>query len=229
MGVTLPKPFRIMDCALTILSLGRSAQTLRELRDHLQVVPVQSLTHHFYDGLLTPAFDDPEYRNDFAIWARRQLHDDHLAERLGVIDPMEFADLEELRLHLLDVIEDHLAEAVVAPQSARGKEFHFCRSQFVVLDTRAAAETPEELAVMVPNLSTGSIFYHFIEARRREPLRVDDFSAWLESWGPDYWPVRDQLAVVDFQQWTLTEVRERVARSFDGVWQGREKQAGEKR
>jgi hypothetical protein len=224
MGVTLPGPFRIKDCALTILSLGRSAQTLRELRVHLESVPVQSITHHFYDSLLSPAFDDPEYRNDFALWVRRQLHDDHLAERLGVIDPMDYEDLENLRLHLIDVIDDRLAETADPQHAAPGKEFHFLRSQFVVLDTQQTAETPEELALMMPNLTTGSIFYHFIEARRRQPIRQDDFSIWLESWGPDYWPVKDQIAAVDFHPWTLTELKERISRCFDSVRQGGEKQ-----
>jgi hypothetical protein len=50
-------PFKVMDCAITIISLGRSAQTLRELRDHLSVVPTQCLTHHFYDSLLRPSFE----------------------------------------------------------------------------------------------------------------------------------------------------------------------------
>ena len=53
-------PFKLMDCALTIVSVGRSAQTLRELREHLAAVPAQCLSHHFYDSLLRPSFDDRE-------------------------------------------------------------------------------------------------------------------------------------------------------------------------
>jgi len=210
-----PAPFKVMDCALTILALGRSAQTLRELRDHLASVPIQSIVHHFYDSLLRPAFDHPEYRNDFALWARHQLHDAVLAERLGVVDPTDYPDSEQLRQHLVDVIEDRLAEMDQVPQVARGREFHFLRSQFVVIDTGIEAHTPEELGALVPALSTGSIFFHFIEARRREPLKVDDFSAWLEGWGPSYLPVHERLAAVDFQLWGLTELRERIARCFD--------------
>src|SRR5712671_2894132 len=155
--LTVPAPLPIMDCALTIISLGRSAQNLRELRDHLASVPAQSISHHFHDALLRPAFDDPEYRNDFAVWARRQLHDGALAERLGVIDPMDYQDLEQLRQQTIDVVEDHLAEAGEVPQAARGHEFYFLRSQFVIIDTRARASSPAELASLIPRLSTGSI------------------------------------------------------------------------
>ncbi len=210
----VPAPFAVMDCAMLIAALGRSAQTLRELRDHIAAVPPQSIAHHFHEALLRPAFDDPEYRNEFALWARRQLHDVVLAERLGAIDPIDFKDFESLRQHLLEVIEDRLAELHHVPQVERGREFHFLRSRFVVFDTGLRAETPAELADLIDRLSTGSIYFHFIEARRRPPLRVDDFSAWLEGWGTRCIRVREELAGIDFQLWTLTELRQRIARSF---------------
>jgi hypothetical protein len=203
-----------MDCALTILSLGRSAQTLRELRDHVATVPGQSLNHHFQDSLLRPSFDDPEYRNDFAIWSKRELHDAALAERLGIIDPTDFADFEHLRQHLLDVLEDRLAEAEVVPQAARGKEFHFLRSQFVIIDTGTLASSPEDLGALIPSLSTGSIFFHYIDARRRPPLSLDDFSAWLSGWGDRYQIIAERLASVDYHLLSLTELRERIADCF---------------
>lgn len=177
-------PFRVMDCSLTILSTGRSAQTLRELRDHVAHVPADSLSHHFYDSLLRPAFDHPEYRNDFALWARYQLRDPSLAERLAILDPMDHLDLEHLRQALLDVIEDRLSHEGDIPHSTRGKEFHFLRSQFVVFGTGDEAATPDQLGRMIPRMTTGSIYFHFIDARHREPLLKDDFTAWLESWGP---------------------------------------------
>src|SRR5882672_669917 len=104
MANATPSAFRFKDCALTTLSLGRSAHTLRELRDGVAEVPAESISHHFYESLLRPVFDDPEYRNDFALWARRHLHDNLLAERLGVLDPLEHEDLESLRRQVLEVI-----------------------------------------------------------------------------------------------------------------------------
>jgi hypothetical protein len=210
-------PFKLMDCALTIMSVGRSAQTLRELRDHLAVVPAQSLSHHFYDSLLRPSFDDREYRNDFALWARRKLRDIPLAERLAVIDPMDFADLEHLRQHMLDIVEDRLSEVVDSPPGASGQELHFLTSQFVVLDTGVMATTPAELAALIPRSMAGSIFYHFVDARRRTSERADDYSSWLKEWGPGCDEVRRRLSAVDFYLWPLTELRERIARCFEAL------------
>ena len=207
-------PFRIMDCAITTLALGKSAQNLRELRDRVMDVPVQSLSHHFYESLLLPVFDDPDYRNDFALWASRHLHDDRLAERLGVIDPMEFADLEELRQHVVDVIEDRLAETSVVPAVPPGHEFYFLSSRKVILDSGLRAATPADLAGLMPRLPTGSIFYHFVEGRRRPPLKVDDFSVWLEGWGERFRGCRERLAGIDFHLWSLKEMRALIARSL---------------
>ena len=73
---------------------------------------------------------------------------------------------------------------------------------------------PGELAALIPTLPTGSVFFHFIEARRRPPVLVDDFSAWLESWGPEYEGVRRGLAEIDTYLWTLRELRDHIARCF---------------
>lgn len=207
-------PLRIMDCSLLIRSLGRSAQNMRELRDHIAGVPEQSISHHFYDSLLRPTFDHPEFRNDFARWAARHLLDEPLAERLAVTDPMDHADLEQLRQHLLDLVEDRLAEVAEVPQAPRGKEFHFLSSQFVIADTGLRARRPTELAAMIPVLSTGSVFFHFVDARRRPPLRRDDFSFWLEGFDPDFRSARERLESIDCYQWSLTELRERIAACF---------------
>jgi hypothetical protein len=62
-------------------------------------------------------------------------------------------------------------------------QFHFVRSQMVVFDTDGKIEEPEELVEAVPKMSVGSIFYHFIDARRRSPEMMDDFHTWVRSCG----------------------------------------------
>ncbi len=156
------------------------------MRDVLEEVPTGCIYYHFWDVLLRPGFDEPEYNNDFAAWAYHGLHDNRLAERLAVIDPAEFADVEGLRRELIDVIEERLDESEMVPWARADHQFHFVRSQIVVFDMHRAVDRPEGLTDIVPTLPVGSIFYHFIDARRREPRRSDDFSAWLGSWGEEY-------------------------------------------
>jgi hypothetical protein len=176
------------------------------MRDRVAEAPLQSLYHHCHEALLRPSFDDPEYRNDFALWARRSLRDVKLAERLSMIDVMDFDDLEE-----------RLSELSPMALPAAEHEFQFLRSQMVVFDTGWRATTPPDLLEIIPRISTGSIFFHFIEARRRNPEHVDDFSQWLGTWGESCAPVRDKLGAIDYFLWSLTELRERVMKSLEGL------------
>jgi len=211
------EPFEIMDCALITLATGKRAMNLRELRDRIADIEEQSLHYHFYENLLRPEFDDPEFRNDFAVWAKRALHDTRLAEKIGTLDPLACCGLDDLRTRLLDVIEDHLFEREYVPWAKPDQEFHFLTSRVVVFDTHKRCKDAEELGKAVRKMNTGSIFFHFIDARRRPPLNVDDFTTWLEKFGKDTKELREELAALDYYFWTLPETRDRIAETFQEV------------
>ncbi len=206
------EPFFVKDCALVTIATGKKAQNLKEMRDHLLNVHLGSVYHHFWGGLLRPRFDEPEYNNDFAEWAHYALQDNILAERLSVINPDPFVNLESLRQELLDVIEQRLDEIEALPWAKADQQFHFLRSQVVVFDTQGKIEKPEELVEAVPKMSVGSIFYHFIDARRRSPEMMDDFRNWLRSRGDH--DLCTQLATVDPYFGSLVELRRQLTDLF---------------
>jgi hypothetical protein len=206
--------FSVKDCALVALATGRKAVTLAEFRDHLLEVEAGSLYHHFWGGLLTPRFEEREYGNDFASWLRHGLHDAVLAERFAVIDPMNFPDLSLMRQELVELIEFRLDEAEHLHWTRATAQFEFIRSQIVVFDTDARVSRPESLPRAIPSMSSGSIFYHFIDARRRTPGSTDDFSTWLETLDGDYTTARTALAGVDPYFGSLTELRDELAGIF---------------
>lgn len=208
-------PFFVKDCAVAAIATGRRAQNLRELRDHLLVVHPGSIYHHFWGSLLRPGFEDPEYNNDFASWARHALHDTALAERLAVIDPAQFDNMEDMRQEVVDEIEDRLDETEFLTWARRDQQFHFIRAQTVVFDTKKQASEPEALARLVPTLSTSTIFYHFVDARRRVPAGQDDFRAWLSQFGSRTQALQDRLAAVDPYFTTLVEMRDRLSGIFE--------------
>ena len=213
---TAPEPFRFRDCSLTILSLGRTARNLRELRAELAAVPAASLQHHFYDAFLRPSFDDREYRNDFAAWTRRMLRDAPLAERLSVVDPLDCADFEDVRDRLIEVVEERMAEDTRHADVPEGMEFRFLRSQLVFFDTGKRAATIAELRAILPNTTTGSVFYHFVNARFRSKEKRDDYSTWLMELGEEGRVIASRLARVDFQLWSLGETRGRIVDCLAG-------------
>jgi hypothetical protein len=204
------EPFEIKDCALLTLAVGKSAQNLRELRDRLAEVPAGSIVHHTWEAVLRPSFDDPQYRSDFALWAEHRLGDRVLAERIGTLDPLDFDDVEALRAALIERVEERLAELPWVPAVQPGGEFHFLRSQVVVFETGDRVDDPEALAAKVQNFGRGSIFYHFVEARRRSPNQEDDLSRWLAGRGEAAEAARRRLAAVDILFGSLADLRDRV-------------------
>ncbi|MBM9537498.1 DUF5752 family protein [Desulfobulbus alkaliphilus] len=173
--------FVVKDCALISIATGEEAQNLRELSDRVKMVPTGCIYYHFWGGMLRSSFDEPEYQNDFAAWAWRCLHDNRLAERLAIIDPSAYQDLEALRSELADVIDERLAESEHVPWVRSGQRFKFIRSQIVVFDTGIRITHPSEMAEQIARMSLGSIFYHFIDARRRTGQGKNDFVEWFTS------------------------------------------------
>ncbi len=207
--------FAVKDCALAAISTGKRAQNLKELREQLLTIHPGAVYYHFWGGLLRPRFDDPEYNNDFASWAHHGLHDITLAERLGIIDPADFEDLEALRQEIIDVLEERMDETEYLPWAKRDRQFHFIRAQTVVFDTNRRIQKPEELPEIMPQLSVGSIYYHFIDARRRPPFGMDDFRAWLEKFDNGYKHLCADIAGIDPYFTGLMELRQQLSLLFN--------------
>lgn len=206
--------FRIMDCALIAIATGDYAQNLKELRDRLAVIHPGCIYYHFWGGLLRPRFDDPEFQNDFAIWSSRALHDGRLAEQLSLIDPNVYTDLEGLRRETIEIIEQRLYETEYIPWARAGDSFYFVRSQIVVFDTGLRISEPRELTDVIPKMSLGSVFYHFIDARRRTAESMNDFSLWLASLGESYASIAETLNRVDPYFTTLSDLRREILAVF---------------
>jgi hypothetical protein len=209
-------PFAVKDCALITIASGVKAQNLREFCSALQQIPLGSVYHHFWGRLLRPLFDEPEYNNDFASWAHRALHDKPLAEQLSMVIPTDFDNLEDLRQEMVEVIEQRLDESEFVPWARADQQFHFLQSQIVVFDTGLRFQHPSEIVDELPNFSTGSIFYHFIDARSRTPERHDDFTSWLKGYEIEieYDELCKMLCSVDPYFSSLNEIRLIVSNVF---------------
>lgn len=209
-----PQPFVLKDCALIAMATGKRAQNLKELRDILQVIHPGSLYTHFWGSLLGPRFEEREYGNDFAAWAQHALHDEVLTERLAIINPAEFTSAEELRQEVIYVIEQRLDEKEYLTWAPYDQQFEFIRSQLVIFDTQERLETPQALGQALPGMALGSLYFHFIDARRRNLDNVDDFRAWLAGFGPALQPLIDALSGIDPYFQSLAEVKRHLVEAF---------------
>lgn len=206
--------FELKDCALIAIATGNRAINLKELRDTISAISLDSIYYHFWGGLMHPRFEEREYNNDFAAWVWHGMHDATLAERLAVIDPTDYADLESLRQEMLEIIEERLDEETYLSWVPASSRFEFIRSQIVIFDTGKRVESPRKLAELLPDLSTGSIFYHFIDARRRLDGHNDDFSFWLSGFGDKYLDLVGTLTDIDPYFGALNQMKEQLTEIF---------------
>jgi hypothetical protein len=217
----MSEPFVVKDCSLIVLSTGRQARTLWEFSSHLQAVPLSSIYHHFWGSRLQPLFDEPEFQNDFASWARHGLHDPLLSEQLAVLDPTDFVNLEDLRRETVEIVEQRLAADDYASWIQAQYPFAFVHSQIVIFDTPLLVKKPSDLAAVAPALPLGSVFFHFIDARRRPEIGMDDFRTWLLKYWPGHDGLVQALARVEPYFCTLAELRERLARTISDYFHKR--------
>jgi hypothetical protein len=214
-------PFAVKDCALIALATGKRAQNLRELTERLREVEANSIFYHFWGGLLRPRFDNPEYHNDFAIWVAESLHDKVLAEKLAAIDPSAFENIEDLRNEVIETLEEALDDAEYPLWAKKDSLFDFIRCRLVIFDTKLKVPVPENLLTLLPNLSLGSIFFHFIDGRRRNKNSLDDFRNWITSFGPPYEDLVKRIGEICPYFTPLNKLREQLSRVFELYFEGK--------
>lgn len=210
-----PNPFFIKNCALAAIATGESAGSLLELHDKLLTTDIACIYFHFWGSRMHPEFVLTEYHNDFAGWVDDCLHDMYLAERLSVIDPTDYVNLEALRQQLLDTVEQRLDENELIHWTRSERLFHFIRSKIIIFETPYRIHWPEDLANSILALSPSSVFYHFIDARTRTLDGKDDFSTWLSSFGNGYVSLIEKIQSVDPFFLSLTDLRSNLVNIMD--------------
>jgi hypothetical protein len=133
-----------------------------------------------------------------------------------VVDPTRFPDMEALRQEVAEIIDDRLDEAETVTWSGSDQQFEFIRSQVVVFRTSRILTRPEQLAEVMEHLSVGSVFYHFIDARRRRDDCRDDLRAWLTGFGGRYDGLCDLLRSIDPYFAPLVDLRTRLGEVLKG-------------
>ena len=64
-------------------------------------------------------------------------------------------------------------------------------------------------------MTNGSVYYHFLEARRREPVRRDDFSAWLKAEEKKNAKYIRALESIDFYFHSLSNLKDNLVSALE--------------
>jgi hypothetical protein len=81
------------------------------------------------------------------------------------------------------------------------------RAATVVFDTGIVLKNPSDLFLKLPKMSKSTLYYHFMEARRRTRDRVDDFTFWLKFHPDQNQKIIDALSQVDFYFINLNQLK----------------------
>ncbi len=173
-------PFRFTACFELHEFLGARAENERQLAELIETVPLDSIYFHTHGFLLRHRFAAGLYPNDFATWVAVHVRDQVLGERLAMVDPSEFPNLQALREELVAVIDDHLRQLPVVPHVILAEPFDFVRSHIVEIPTGVEARTLAELRQALLEVDVSAIFFHLVEARLRLGRGQNDFAAWFE-------------------------------------------------
>ena len=173
-------PFRFLGCIELREILGVRARDERELMELIEQVPASSIYYHTHSIFLRHHRVPGAYPNDFANWVAGQVGDQVLGERLAVIDPFEFPDLEQLREELVSDIAEHISALHPVPRVVFGEPFFFVQSHVAEVPLDIEVRSLAEFHRAVQAVDASSIYFHMLEARVRRGKRHGDFVEWLE-------------------------------------------------
>ena len=160
------KPFYFNTSGHLLRITTQKANTLAEFLAALRVCPDDSIFQHTF-RTLEEHFIREGYSNDFAHWALAACNEPGLAEQLAGVDVREFTSLGELRERFIQIVEKHLQlNPSDGPRTAE-ETFYFCAADIAVMPTNFVAETMQDFAKGLREVSVHSIHHHFIEARLR--------------------------------------------------------------
>jgi hypothetical protein len=211
-----PEAFTFVACLELREFTGLRAENERRLADLMEEVSLDSIHYHTHAFFLRHKFVAGAYPNDFATWAAIQVRDRVLGERLAMVDPGEFANLQALREELVSVIDDHLRDLQIVPGVIYGEPFEFIQSRIVEIPTGIQVRTLQELRDALLEVDVSAIYFHLVEARLRLGRGQNDFAAWLDV-GLGLPELAAKVRAVDPYAGSLEQTRARLIHLCDEV------------
>ncbi len=194
--------------------LGRTARDEQQLLEAIEEIPPDSLSFHTHSFFLRHQYIAGPYPNDFATWAAIQVRDRVLGEKLGILDPYDFENLEALRIEIVNIIDEHLSQLQIVPRVIYGEPFHFMQSRIIEVPTGLEARSLKEFREILAGVDVSAVYYHNFEAILRLGRRTGDFALWIEE-QLDLPQLAQEISRIDFYMISLESVRRQILRLCD--------------
>jgi len=209
-------PFFFTGCWELREMVGRSARDEQQLLEAIEEIPLDSLSYHTHSFFLRHAYIAGPYPNDFATWAAIQVRDRVLGEKLGILDPYDFENLEALRAEIVSILDEHLSQLQIIPRVIYGEPFYFMQSRIIKVPTGLEARTLKEFRKILATVDISAVYYHNFEAMLRLGRRMGDFALWIEE--QLHLPeLAQKISRLDFYMTSLESIRHRIIKLCDEV------------
>ena len=213
-------PFLFVGCWELREMLGRVARDEQQLLEAIEEIPSDSIYFHTHSFFLRHKYIAGPYPNDFATWAAIQVRDRVLGEKLGILDPYDFENLENLRSEIVSIIEEHLSQLQIIPRAIYGEPFYFMQSRIVEVPTGLEARTLTEFREILAAADASVVYYHTFEAHLRLGRKRGDFALWVEEQLglPE---LAEKISKLDPYMTSLESIRSRIVKLCDEVLEKR--------
>jgi len=209
-------PFLFTGCWELREMVGRSARDEQQLLEAIEEIPFDSLSYHTHSFFLRHIYIAGPYPNDFATWAAIQVRDRVLGEKLGILNPYDFENLEALRTEIVNIIDEHLCQLQIIPRVIYGEPFHFMQSRIIEVPTGLEARSLTEFRKILATVDTSAVYYHNFEAILRLGRKMGDFALWIEE-QLNLPELAQKISKVDFYMTSLESIRHRIINLCDEV------------
>ena len=209
MALIAEAPFAFIGCSELQESIAHQADDEKELAELIEEVPLDSIHFHTHSYFLRHGLIEGTYPN-----VVMQIGDHVLGERLAVLDPFDYPDLENLREELISIIDDHLSRSPIIPRVVFGQPFHFKRSRILEVPIGLKAHTLQDFRDMVADIDVSTIYFHMFEAHFRLRRAENDFSAWIRT-SLGLTNLADRIRSINPYQGSLERLRSKLITACD--------------
>ena len=189
--------------------LGKKADDELKLLELIEEVPIDSIYYHIHSYFLRHRYITEPYPNDFANWAAIQVRDRVLGEKLASVTSERFKSLEDIRLELADIIDNHLSTIHTIPFVVYGQPFYFMKSRIIEITTDVSVTSFQEFKEALKTIDISAIYNHIFEASLRIRKGRSDFSIWFEE-ALGKKELASKIELVDSYMYSLEGLRKRL-------------------
>jgi hypothetical protein len=188
---------------------GIKVYSINEFIKALKVVDKFSIFYHMYINIFNyhnlPTF----YTNSISYWFFKNGYL-LLAEKLSIIDPLDYFDLEELRIALINILEKNYNKNWDRKEKY---PFYFITAEREIIECEKIAHNLDEFIEGIKKSSINSLFYHLITSRIENKTIINDYSAWLYSIGEA--KKAEKINKLDPYTLTLYEIKEEIIKILE--------------